>query len=298
MACFHPLTAWRSVEGYNPSTHKRSLTFDKSQGIPGTELQIPCGQCIGCRLERSRQWAIRCVHEASLHDNSQFLTLTFSDNYLPSNGSLDVLILQKFLKRYRKMYSDISIRFYACGEYGDLFFRPHYHVIIFGHDFDDKELYKMQHGFPLYNSESLSKLWPFGHAVTATCTFESCAYCARYVTKKITGKAAENHYKGLKPEFNTMSRRPGIAHDWYKQFSNDVYPHDYVIIRDGLKCRPPRYYDNLYDVQSPDMMKVIKEKRFESFEEHSDNNTPDRLNVRERIQQLKADKLIRPFETL
>ena len=298
MACFHPLPAWKAVEGFNPSTGKRSITFDQSKGIPGSDLKIPCGQCIGCRLERSRQWAIRCVHEASLHEHTQFLTLTFSDKYLPSNQSLDVSILQKFLKRYRKAFTDVPIRFYACGEYGEQFQRPHYHIIIFGHEFEDKKVFKLNHGFPIYVSAALQKLWPFGHSSTATCTFESCAYVARYVTKKITGKAAEEHYSGRKSEFNTMSRKPGIAHEWFRQFKSDVYPQDYVVIRDGIKCKPPRYYDNLFDNVAPDTMKHIKIVRKEKLEEHVNNNTPDRLSVRERIQELKAEKLIRPIEVV
>lgn len=298
MACFHPLPAWRAVEGYNPSTRKRSLTFDRAKGIPGSELTVPCGQCIGCRLERSRQWAIRCVHEASLHEHNQFITLTFDDAHLPADRSLDVLILQKFLKRYRKMYSDVKIRYFACGEYGELLQRPHYHLQIFGHSFEDRKVLMLNHGYPIYTSDSLSRLWPFGYSSVANTTFESCAYVARYITKKVTGDPAAEHYAGRHPEYCVMSRRPGIAHDWFVSFERDVYPHDYVVIRDGIKCKPPKYYDSLFDLHNPELMRSIKAERCEQLKKHADNNTPDRLNVRERIQQLKAEKLIRPLEVV
>ena len=81
MACFHPITAWRANVGVNAGTGKVPIVFKKEYGIPDTEMQVPCGQCIGCRLERSRQWAIRCVHEASLHPINCFITLTYSPEY-------------------------------------------------------------------------------------------------------------------------------------------------------------------------------------------------------------------------
>lgn len=182
------------------------------------ELQIPCGQCIGCRLERSREWALRITQEATLHEKSSFLTLTYSDRNLPTHHSLRKKDLQDFFKRLR-FFSELKLRYYACGEYGTQTLRPHYHICLFGEDFSsDRKLYKKTpEGFPLYNSQSLSDRWPFGHAVIGDLTFETAAYTARYVTKKITGEKASEHYGLREPEFSLMSRRPGIGTDWAKK---------------------------------------------------------------------------------
>jgi hypothetical protein len=106
------------------------------KGVDGT-LELPCGQCIGCRLERSRQWAMRCLHESSLYDRNAFVTLTYDDEHLPPGGSLNYPDFQRFMKRLRKN-SKSPIRFYMGGEYGESTLRPHFHVCLFGYDFPDK----------------------------------------------------------------------------------------------------------------------------------------------------------------
>ena len=295
MACYHPLQAYRSQEGRNPLTGKWPITFDIYKGYSDLPMTIPCGQCIGCRLEKSRQWAIRCVHEATLYKNNSWITLTYNNESLKSN-SLNKRDYQLFMKRLRKRFGN-NIRYFQCGEYGELEKRPHYHAILFNHDFDDKQFFKKTPtGYPLYTSKELQKLWPYGYSAIGGVTFETTAYTARYALKKVTGVPAENHYNGRLPEYITMSRRPGIAREWYNQFKTDVYPHDYLVIRDGLKCKPPKYYDNLFDIQYPDQMQKIKSKRKKQLDQHSENNTPERLEIREYIQYLKADKLKRPLE--
>ena len=249
MTCFSPLKGYKSSE-INPATGKRSLVFTPREGYYDLPIKVPCGQCIGCRLERSRQWAIRCVHEASLHDRNCFLTLTYDDYHVPLDGSLNKAHFQNFMKRLRKKYG-VGIRYFHCGEYGEKFQRPHYHAIIFNHDFSDKYLWSSKLGNDLYRSESLEGLWPYGHSSIGDVTFESAAYVARYITKKITGKEAEQHYEYCnkltgeitqrQPEYVTMSRRPGIAKGWFDKYTTDVYPSDNIVIR-GKKMKPPKYY--------------------------------------------------------
>lgn len=261
------------------------------------EVQIPCGQCIGCRLERSRQWAIRCMHEASLHDDNCFITLTYADEHLPPGGTLRPRDFQLFMKRLRKKFGP-GIRFFQCGEYGAGLGRPHHHALLFGHDFEDKVYWTQRNGQKYYVSADLMELWPFGWHTIGNVTFESAAYTARYIMKKINGDEAEDHYGEKIPEYITMSRRPGIAKKWYDQFKNDVYPHDYVIIRDGIKCRPPAYYDKLYDLdeEAEISLSTLKIKRLKKIRERSEEYTPRRLQVKEEIQYLKAQKLPRPYE--
>lgn len=149
------------------------------------ELRLPCGQCVGCRLERSRQWALRCVHEASLHDSNLFVTLTYDDEHLPEFNSLYYPDFQKFMKRLRKKFSRENIRFYMCGEYGETTLRPHYHVILFNFDLPDRRLYRRSHsGDHLFTSEILTKIWGKGFCPFGNVTFQSAAYTARYIMKK------------------------------------------------------------------------------------------------------------------
>mgnify|MGYP001506359224 CR=1 FL=1 len=161
-------------------------------------------------IARSRDWAVRCVHESKLYDENCFLTLTYHNRFLPPDGSLCRSHLTKFFKRLRSRI-DRPVRYFACGEYGEAFLRPHYHVILFNYNFDDKCLYKSGK-FPLYTSDMLTSLWPYGHSVVSGFSFESAAYTARYCVKKINGNDAADHYGSRVPEFNAMSRRPGIGY--------------------------------------------------------------------------------------
>lgn len=298
------MEAWYA-KSKNP-TGKRSLVFTAKNALqPDAPIEIACGQCIGCRLERSRQWAVRCMHEASLHEDNCFLTLTFNNESLaarPNPESLDVTEWQKFMKRLRKKYGS-NIRFFHCGEYGELNQRPHYHAILFGFDFPDKELFSISNGNKLYISDSLSKLWPFGYATIGNCTFESCAYVARYIMKKVTGDQSFEHYlqeideetgefTSRKPEYITMSRRPGIGKDWINTHIDDVYPRDYIIVN-GKKCRPPKFYDKVLEELKPYDHDFLKYDREQAALGHLDDNTRERLDVREKVKKAQITRLKR-----
>lgn len=293
MSCFHPIDCYRKIGG--------GVTFTRQNAYTDQPLKIPCGQCVGCRLERSRQWAIRCVHEASLYEHNSFITLTYDDENLPSDRSLHVEHFQKFMKRLRKRFGQ-NIRFYHCGEYGEQTFRPHYHACLFNINFHDKKLWSQKNGNNLYNSEILSKLWPFGYAVIGDVTFESAAYVARYIMKKINGKNAQQHYERvnfetgeiyqLKPEYTTMSRRPGIAGEWFQKFKTDIYPKDFLTIN-GKKMRPPRYYDRQFELLYPTDLEKIKSRRKIKAKKHLTNNSKERLLVREELTKIKVAKLCR-----
>jgi len=275
----------------------------KEKGSTGEPQQIACGQCIGCRLERSRVWAVRIANEASLYQNNCFITLTYAPEHLPANGSLVLEHFQLFLKRLRKKYGS-NIRFFHCGEYGESLGRPHYHACLLNFDFPDKRHTRVTpRGDLAYESKSLSMLWPFGRHEIGELTFESAAYCARYVTKKVTGNAADAHYSrvdfetgeiiSLKPEYTTMSRRPGIGAPFLQRFAKDVYSGDCVVLKGGAKIPPPKFYDKHYELINPDhyhKVKVARECRdinimgTDDFKRRAIDNTPDRLKVREVVQ--------------
>lgn len=311
MPCFHPLTAYQSSDG--------SISFtERKGGDVVRSLSLPCGQCVGCRLERSRQWAMRCMHEASLYSRNCFITLTYNNEHLPSDKSLQYPDFQKFMKRLRKRFNGVDrsanpdskdqypIRFYMCGEYGETFGRPHYHACLFNFDFPDKTLYRRSpSGSLIYRSKALEELWPFGFSSIGEVNFNSAAYVARYIMKKVTGHRSEEYYRSVDPdtgeiinrvpEFNKMSLKPGIGADWLARYKTDVYPHDYVIVN-GKKVKPPRYYDNKYSAEFPDIWEDIEYNRFVDAQNRVDDNTPERLAVKAELTRQRVSRLFRSLE--
>jgi hypothetical protein len=246
---------------------------------------------------------MRCLHEAKLHEKNCFITLTYNDEHLPRNRSLDYRDFQLFMKKFRKKFGS-KIRFYMCGEYGEKFDRPHFHACIFGFDFSDRKYWKQTgSGSKLYRSEELEKLWKYGFSSIGDVNFESAAYVARYIMKKVTGQGKhDQHYKFTdletgevlekKPEFNKMSLKPGIGYDWYKRFCSDVYPHDYVVIN-GKKVRPPKYYDLKYSIESPFEWEEVQQKRIDLGKANFEDNTDARLVVKEQVTKARLKLLKR-----
>lgn len=284
MPCYHPLTAFHGKNG--------GVVFNRHTSKTGISFQLPCGRCVGCRLERSRQWAVRCVHESKLHVHNCFLTLTYDNDHLPDDGSLVKRHLQLFMKRLRKKFGN-GIRFYACGEYGADFGRPHYHVLLFGLDFPDKVFHKKsKSGERLYTSEVVRALWPFGANIIGDVTFDSCRYVAGYVVDKITGDKADEHYLSpdgvlLLPEFSLMSRRPGIGAGFYDKFGKEIYRHDSVVLN-GVEFTPPRFYDARYELVDSARLAELKEARRKRAIAKRSDNTPERRRVREVVALRKA----------
>lgn len=240
MPCYGPITAYYPKANSND----KRLVFKKADSETGIGLKIPCGKCIGCKLEHSRQWALRCMHEKRLYTDSAFLTLTYAPANLPPGGTLVKRDLQLFMKRLRKQMGD-GVRFFACGEYGEKHGRPHYHVLLLNKDFTDRRLISSGTDYNLYTSKLLSKLWTAGSHKIGNVDFDSAAYVARYCTKKITGPKAAAHYAGRLPEFLVMSRRPGIGTGYVQKYNAEMYAHDNVIVN-GMPSSLPRFYDTKY----------------------------------------------------
>lgn len=270
------------------------MSFNEATSEP---LRLPCGQCIGCRIERSRQWALRCVHEAQLHKENCFLTLTYSDDQLPKYGSLDVRDWQLFAKRLRKRIG--PFRYFMCGEYTENW-RPHFHALLFGVDFHKERTYfRSERGNRLWLAPTVDKAWSKGFHTVGSLTYESAAYVARYVMKKRTGKEADEHYRRvdsvtglvyeIRPEFVTMSRRPGLGSAWFKDNKGEVFPADEVVF-DGRRFRTPRFYGE----QLPEgELEEVKVKRREKVEKHREDLTPRRLAERELCEDQKVKLLKR-----
>ncbi|WNK14667.1 MAG: replication initiator protein [Microvirus sp.] len=286
MRCFKPIQGVRDRSG--------RVRFDSPSRSDGNLVEVRCGQCRGCRLQRSREWSQRIMHEASLYEANCFVTLTYSDDHLPPLGSLDHTHVQKFLKRLRAFFYPRTIRYYMCGEYGEALARPHYHFCLFNLNFlqDQQLLTTNSSGFTSYSSSSLTTLWPYGLHHIGTLTIQSAAYCARYIMDKITGDLSEAHYAvtdqdGVilgyrKPEYNCMSRRPGIGSGWYDKYSADLHNYDYAV-HNGRRGPVGRYYDRLRKRRDPSGLDETKAERQVTASSHWQDNTPARLAVQDEV---------------
>lgn len=299
MACFHPLKAYRSRE-INLSTGRYGITFNSLKALNNDHsISVPCGRCSGCMVDRSQSIAIRCLHEAQMHRENSFITLTYSDESVPTDYSVSLDHFQKFMKRLRKSLEPKKVRFFACGEYGEQKLRPHYHALIFNHQFPNlKFRRKNKHNDSLFTSENLTQLWPLGFHEIGHVTYKSAGYCARYCLKKIVGTQADDHYMRrspvdgefyrVAPEFAVGSRRPGLGSLWFDAFKGDAFPSDFVIV-DGKKKKPPLYY--LKKLKEDEQTTIQRARKRYGLSRRSDN-TPERLAVRETVH-LEKIKLLK-----
>ncbi len=279
------------------------LVFKRSDAC-GFKQVVSCGQCIGCKLERSRQWAIRIMHEAQLQAENSFITLTYDDAHLPVDGSLNKHHFRRFVKRLRGRLYPRKIKYFHCGEYGEKFSRPHYHACVFGFGFPDKVFYKEAGGERLFVSEFLADVWRHGFCTVGDVSFCSAGYVARYCLKKINGPLKDDHYWRsdevtgecfqVEPEHSSMSN--GIGEEWFRQFSSDVFPRDEVVTR-GFPSKPPRYYDGLYEIADPEDFDRVKRDRVLAARRRSADSTPERLVVREQCKLAQVSLLNRSFES-
>lgn len=234
--------------------------------------RFPCGKCGGCLSSRSSSWSIRLAHELKSHDQSAFITLTYAVDV----GSVSKQDAQLFLKRLRFYLEPKRIRYYLVSEYGDKSKRPHYHAIIFGHDFSkDPGAHQVRQG--LFTSKLLEKAWGKGHVSSGTVTEASI----RYVTNYILGK--EGTPPGCERTFALMSRKPGLGSAWFDRHTNETYRTDTVVVS-GFERTPPRYYDNRLKQRDPGEHQRVKDgrratefgKMLSDPEMWLSNNHPDR----------------------
>jgi len=275
MSCYSPLAAWKTAGG--------AVVFQELRRHGElSPLQLPCGQCIGCRVQRAQDWAARCAHEAQCHAENCWLTLTYDDHNLPPGNSLRYRDFQLFLKRLRKAVRPQIVRYYMCGEYGETTQRPHYHVCLFGIYFHENALHSNSKGKQYFTSPLLTKLWPHGTHLFTQLNSTNAQYTALYITEKITGDAGVLHYGRRVPPFNRMSLKPAIGSRWLARYLNDVRSGDAVIL-DGRAQKPPKFYDKLHKRMDPESFRSTQFDRDErSFLGQADR-TPDRLKVRETV---------------
>ncbi len=288
MACFNPISAFYGEDG--------GLVFVHHLSKYGITINLPCGKCSGCRLAQSRDWAIRCIHEAQMHEDNVFLTLTYNDDHLPKNRSLDKTHFQKFIRSLRQK-TGVKIRYYMCGEYGDKTQRPHYHAILFGYKFPDSTLWQERRGNKVYRSKLLESTWFHGNSEIGNVTFKSAGYVARYVMKKITGDLADDHYEGREPEYNSMSLKPGIGQTWFEEYASDVFPADKVVLPNGTEVSVPKFYRKKLKEIDPKLYSKLKVRRQKEIYKNSKQPNPElRTKAKQFNHEQRLQKLIRTHE--
>lgn len=254
--------------------------------------QVPCGHCMACRLAYSRTWANRLMLEKKYYPDylCWFITLTYNDWHVPFSDQQTMTLfkrdVQLFFKRLRSNTGQ-KIRYFLSGEYGTSTMRPHYHAIVFGLDPGPLDLqYVDSRGSPFYRSALVERVWSaeydfnklelavkrkdfdrvnyctetdyyrIGNVLLSPVSWDTCAYTARYVVKKLTGKGASFYDEyGLAVPFSLSSRRPGIGRQYYDDYKDEIFRHEYFSIGDSSGSRrvyPPRYYKSLFDVDNHD----------------------------------------------
>lgn len=264
------MTAFVAFSGGKP-------VFERPAGAH-KQVRLPCGGCIGCRIDKSRDWQVRMVHELHCHDVAQFVTLTYRDECLPLDNGLDHSHWQKFIRSLRKR-TKLKLRFFVAGEYGKRTSRPHYHAMIYGLPLDDLVFHRMSKGHKVFRSPFLERVWDRGQVfVGETVTSESCGYVASYLLKDGNRNPREDYFFEnpqtgervfRKAPYVQMSRKPGLGHDWLRRFVGDVFPRDRVIRQvrrkgggqEKVEAGTPVYYRRLLRRWNPELWERVQVAR-------------------------------------
>lgn len=310
MTCYHPLIRYEYYEKYkcldgHEAYKARVLKLDSGEEYEDMEERvrsglirqrqiIPCGKCIGCRLEYSKEWATKGCLEAEYYTENWFLTITYDQDHLPEAGTMidpktgeelgknpfgtlkneDMTLFIKRLRQYyERKYNHKGIRYMMCGEYGDQGQRPHYHAIMYNLPLHNIHFHQYNENHEtLWRCEELEEIWGKGLIVAAEVNWNTCAYVARYITKKVGIPTQEKYYDclGVNPEFFRMSRKPGIGRQYFEDHKNEIYNKDEIIIKKynggQMKVKPPKYYDKLYDSINTKEFELLKAKRRKTSE--------------------------------
>lgn len=280
MTCYAPLHGWDAIGG-GFALSRRNAWLDRPKSVA-------CGTCLGCKLDRGRQYAIRGTHEQSGYEANSFVTFTYDETHVPRSGSLEPAHIRDLWKRLRK--AGYRFRYLQCGEYGSKNLRPHHHAILFGEDFkaDREPVQRQGQGDQLYESPDLTAHWGKGNVWIGDVTPASISYVAGYCLKSNpkdhpayelaepfvdtdTGEVLTHR----RPEYITLSLKPGLGHDWISRYWRDVYRLDEVI-HQGRRSRPPRYYDQWLEKNHPDEWQLVRRKRAARYDA-VEKPHPDRL---------------------
>lgn len=300
MRCSSPRTVGFLADGKTISWSSKRY----SREYPS--FQLPCGKCLACRLEYAREWAVRCVHEARMHPENSFITLTYSDEHLVSK-KLVYEDFQKFAKRLRKkifqdfclenriedwkalepsvrkeFYERFRISIFVTGEYGESRKRPHWHCIIFNWRPSDCEYkYTSDRGDRVYRSDSLDRLWGKGMCEVGSVTFESAGYVARYSAKKLVHGDDGHEWEPI----SKKSSKQAIGKTFLEKYWRDVFSYGRIVLANGAETAIPRYYE-----------KWLKENRFDDWLRYMEKVKAEKSARAEEKARLEKEEYIRENE--
>jgi len=298
MRCLYPRTVGFLADGKTISWSPKSFSKEFAT------FQLPCGKCLECRLDYARQWAIRCVHEASVHTKSSFITLTYDQEHLKS-PKLIYSDFQKFMKKLRKV-QDERIGVFVTGEYGDESKRPHWHALLFGWAPNDREFkYANHRGDKVYSSATLSRLWGHGIAEAGSITFESAGYVARYAAKKIVHGPNQLVREADHHEWQPISKKSSkhaIGKKWLERYWPDVFNYGELILPNGTACAIPRYYEKWLKENQPEAyLKYVcetKQKKIDAAIKRSEAETAEQNRANSQRQaRMLSDGILRGWQT-
>lgn len=270
---------------------KKVSTYKKQFDIT-REIALPCGWCVGCRLDNARMWSLRMMHELRYSTNCHFITLTYADKYLPDHADLKYEHLRDFFKRARHLFqgelsptsrrptrhvvtpSSPAFRYFACGEYGDKTMRPHYHFCAYDFKIPDLRFFKQTKTGPYFISQALADCWQHGHVITCPLDWASAQYVSGYVTKKM------NVHEGVRlispanedeeAEYYTIQRAfqsKGLGLRWYQEHQKEVWDLDACLYSNKYLTKVPRYYFKQLQDTDPERAEEVLIKRYEKFKD-------------------------------
>ena len=313
MPCYSPIKAWEKRHPEDNGNY--GITFTPAEAQLDSPIDIPCGGCIGCRLDKAADWSTRATNELRYHDDACFITLTYNDDHLPNDKSINRDDPRNFLRRLRRAYPDQKIRYFGCGEYGknqqgeinpftgkpDIG-RPHYHYIIYGMNFDDRRLIN-DDDIPQYESQQLEELWGKGFTSLGNADQKNIDYISQYTTKKINGNMAADHYKYLdpvtgeeinrQPEFISVSTQPGIGSQWFDDFEGDCLK-GFITNGKGRVQKIPKYYKRqMKERFCSENYETVKKNTMKHVKPDHPDNSPERLKAREEVVKYRAARAAR-----
>ena len=331
-----------AVRGYNPTNGAFVFPvsdkdyLEKLLSCFGTNMQqyildnleqIPCGKCLQCRVNDSREWAQRATAEATLYEHNWFVTLTYDNEHLPQpywtidrrDGEYRLcsplvyddfeLFKKRLLEYFRDKYDHTGIRFLMCGEYGPKNGRPHYHTILFNCPLDDvKVISNVDLNGKKYtycHSDILEQKWQKGFITIGNVNWDTTAYVARYVLKKFAAPQEREYLAlcqelGCKPlpaEMRKASLRPGLGRPYYELHKDEIYKYDKVVLPDGHLTKPCSYFDRLFDLEDSELLDELKKMRKKRAEIALINELRGKVNPDDYIAQ-KQDKFRRSISKL
>lgn len=218
-------------------------------------MQVPCCKCMPCRIRRRSEWTVRLFHELDYWKKACFVTLTYSPEKLPqaSDGRVGTLVkrhLQLFHKRLR-YNTGVAYKYYAVGEYGEHYMRPHYHGIYFGFGPQDKKVFE--------------EAWLDGCRVhIGTVTHDSIQYVAGYVEDKLYGDEAEKVYGSFEPPFPLMSKNLGER--FVKDHADQILERGGITVY-GKEVGIPRYYKKKLNITKTDLISkyLVHQNKIEDY---------------------------------